>query len=891
MEEVCNHAASLLTSLNLQREQAQFCDCVVRQKQSPGQLYPAHRCVLAASSPMLASILSSSGVLVELHLSDSVLELVLGYIYTGALPYTLSEQQYYNLLTAACYLQIDDLQEALRTEVNTADNTNASTGTENQSYRDINTKTDTCSANSLEREHQYCDDIDTRRSTSKTDAYHCNRKCTSPLSNASTSCSLAERSGRVNAGNYRQATYLTPQDLIQNIPCAAEAHGVSTEEPAWTAENRRHLYSRCTAEVQEEEMSRAEKTQQLGLTVRSKAGEKQTNRKEEDKMLRSPLPHVSTSHLKDKFSPLQHSSSSPHLCCGAVPVIRHSGRVAMAEVPPYHPVSQASVNSNRAPDLRLGSTDNDRIVEGITTEHKNHYEAQNRDYSNNKYHIGTQSWDCKVSSDQCAIQDLCYKSNADELDIKRQDYNSSNTDSDEYMGNGLSHITDHNDHHAHCDTFRNKTPTKHFSDDSVPQNKDCSSSTRERLDCSDCHNISNDPSVVAPLPVQDAGTGSDCEDLCPEGEAKEEQSYSIGCPTEMDRQDSHCNLYGLRYTNLRYETTSTKDANSSQHGHDNKDTAMDHNTDCTFLEHENMSGIEPHLTFTVPVDNNMSDPTYSVVGQSYRGHLHYHCLSQEDTHLSHRDSDHKHSHPSHPDHSDQSTDEEEEDDGSPGLSPLRQHFATTDQVLLLDISAKPAELLVSYKHRSDEGEKWVALSQKDTCGNGYGNNDREQRNEAASAAGVDKPKSWVGETNVEERKIVSKEKNRPGAEVVHKGENQTITWTACSPPSVPDSVQASVSSSLSVCIPSTLSASMPTNISAHLSTPVHHPFQCSLCERSFSQRGSLNRHVRSHLGVRPFPCPRCPMTFSRQYRVTEHMRVHQRCVLGSDFQKPPASSI
>lgn len=56
------------------------------------------------------------------------------------------------------------------------------------------------------------------------------------------------------------------------------------------------------------------------------------------------------------------------------------------------------------------------------------------------------------------------------------------------------------------------------------------------------------------------------------------------------------------------------------------------------------------------------------------------------------------------------------------------------------------------------------------------------------------------------------------------------------------------------------------------------PFQCSVpeCEKAFNQRGSLNRHMRSHLGIRPYSCPLCTMTFSRQYRVNEHMHIHQR---------------
>uniref|UniRef100_A0A3Q3VKV9 C2H2-type domain-containing protein n=1 Tax=Mola mola TaxID=94237 RepID=A0A3Q3VKV9_MOLML len=212
-------------------------------------------------------------------------------------------------------------------------------------------------------------------------------------------------------------------------------------------------------------------------------------------------------------------------------------------------------------------------------------------------------------------------------------------------------------------------------------------------------------------------------------------------------------------------------------------------------------------------------------------------------------------------------------------------------VLLLDISTKPAEYLVSY--RSDEQEKWVAFGQRDTSRNGLG--DSERQHEASQSVaeankrkinsgnkyGTDhfdeaKTRHWIEETNVKDIKSDVKEPSTSRAEVIHtigsvEGENHITTLTVC--PCGPDSVQAPISSTLSVFIPSTFSASMPTNITAQLSAPVHHPFQCSLCNRSFSQKGSLNRHMRSHLGIRPFPCPCCPMTFSRQYRVMEHMRL------------------
>lgn len=898
-------------------------------------LHPC-RCVLAASSPVLASVLSSAGALVELQdpcLSDSVLALVLDYIYTGALPYTHTQQQYYSLLSAACYLQMDELQETLRTKVNPANLTKASTEAARDTVNTLSKHlplTDSCSAHSLETERQYRDGIDTCR-------------------NLSSGPSASESNVyRVNTSNCNQVTYLLPQDLNQSTTIITDEgsgsgvdkefqndrlHSVdpkifrlSTDKLVGTGENRRSLDTLHTAEAQEEETNTVESMQPC-LREINKSKERKSNRKEEDEIHHGPVLGLSTSQPKDKASPSQclipPSQTSPQPCCGAVPVICYSSTAAAVEVSTVTPqqlLFPPSFGCDRALDSPSGSTDIGRTDEGITTEFKNDYGAQNSDYRTNQGTDETKPWDYMDRSDRCAEQDSCFKSNADQYCILKRNNNSSRTNHDEHMGSWSSCAGDDDAYHSHYNVFQNCTK---YLGDAVPPNKDHSSvglkskpdlnfddfpSTNKPLNSSECKKKARempsshprDPRATNSLPLQELYTGTDspCKDLSCEGEVNKNHSYLRRSPAEMDGQQSHDIPLGPNndwYPNLARAEKRTKDASFIQHGQKYRDTAIDNVTEHKYLDNKDVSGTdisEPHLNFRTPLDK-MSDTEYNVT-QSYYGHLHYHCLPQEVTH-----SDHKHSHPHHPDDSDQVSDEEED------TSPVRRQFASPDKVLLLDISTKPAELLVSY--RSDKQEEWVAFTQKETSENGIQYNDRYH--EATPVEAVCKrqkqdgikfradsfdeaeTKLWGGETDVENMKSSGKDPTRLGAKVIHKaggkdGEDQTTILTVCSPPSVPDTVKPSIPSTLSFCIPSSLSANMPTNISPQLSTPVHHPFKCSLCYRSFSQRGSLNRHVRSHLGIRPFPCPRCPMTFSRQYRVMEHMRIHKRCVLGSDFQKP-----
>ncbi|XP_019902569.2 hypermethylated in cancer 2 protein-like isoform X2 [Esox lucius] len=107
------HAVALLRKLNIQRMEGKFCDCVIRQYLNPGKLYLAHKSVLAASSPVLASLLPSKSVLLELQFPSTTKEVLgslLEFIYTGILP---PADQDDSLLSAATYLQIEELQQAL----------------------------------------------------------------------------------------------------------------------------------------------------------------------------------------------------------------------------------------------------------------------------------------------------------------------------------------------------------------------------------------------------------------------------------------------------------------------------------------------------------------------------------------------------------------------------------------------------------------------------------------------------------------------------------------------------------------------------------------------------------------------------------------------------------